>query len=181
MMSQKMESIPIYESHTFTEIVERLSIHLNDKLLLIDHLATHNNKMYIDIIKGDHIDSDVPTVLRFDTVSEVKLLESWISKKRIPRVFNLNPKHGENGTHVIANKGEKVEMLRCSRHEATNLLTIAKGDKRLTKELYAFDTNHNKFIVFKDENTPNNSYHGYHVDNENEVPKKIRDILRPND
>jgi len=42
-------------------------------------------------------------------------------------------------------------------------------------ELYFFDQQHSKFIVFLFEgNTPANQYHAYHIENDAEVPKSVK-------
>ncbi len=169
----------LYAPHTLAEIVERMKPTLTDKIVLIDHQATHNEGDFIVIARDFLVNSDVPVFRKLDSTSNVEMLEKWLLNNRQPRIFNLNPKHGESGKSAKSNKDETVSLLRCNRNEAAELLKIAKGDKRLSKELFAYDAIHSRFIIFKDENTAINSYHGYHVDDENEVPLKIRNILRP--
>ena len=174
------QAVNLHELHTFSEIAERICSQITDKIVLIDHKAIHSNDSIVIMISGllGLIEfSNVPVFTVFHSTKTIEQLETWFSNNRQPRIFNLNPKHGENGVGARANKGEKVSLLLCSQNQASELLRLAKGDKRISKELFAFDTNHKKFIVFKDDNTIVNSYHGYHVDNENEVPHKIRNTF----
>lgn len=56
--------------------------------------------------------------------ADIKNISKWYETNRKPqRIFNLNPKHGENGKGAHpGNKGEKVSVLMCSRGEAKNML-----------------------------------------------------------
>ena len=173
------ETKELHAPHTFSEIVERQISNTTDKFVLIDQNATHNDNTFVVMIRGLMTHLEIPVFIKFDSVNDVQILEKWFLENRQPRIFNLNPKHGENGTGARPNKGETVSLLRCNRSEAAELLNSAKGDKRLSKELFAYDAIHSRFIIFKDENTAINSYHGYHVDDENEIPLKVRNILRP--
>jgi hypothetical protein len=148
----------------------------NNKLILIHNDSIHLNRSIIPIIKEDY-GHKCPFLICIEHVKNRIELENWIRQNRQPRCFNLNPKHGENGKGAKANKGENVSVLLCDKKHAQALLDSAVGDKRITKKLFHFDQEFQKFIVFEDENTPNNSYHGYHIDNENEVPDEIKKYL----
>ena len=56
--------------------------------------------------------------------ADIKSISKWYETNRKPqRIFNLNPKHGENGRGAHpGNKGEKVSVLMCSRGEAKEML-----------------------------------------------------------
>jgi len=101
---------------------------------------------------------------------------AFVKEHRKIRTFNWNPKHGENGKGMIANKGEVVSPLECSKEEAAQLLPEAVAFRK-TSELYAFDTDRNKYIVFKAENTPDNKFHPYHPINQDEIPGEIKKFL----
>jgi hypothetical protein len=163
---------------TLAEIAEEKRQDENKKLVLVHNDSIHLNRSIIPIIK-DGYDEKCPFFICIQHVKNSTELENWISQNRQPRLFNLNPKHGENGKGAKANKGEEVSVLLCNKKHAQELLDSAVGDKRISKKLFNFDNEHQKFIVFEDENTPNNSYHGYHVDNENQVPQKFQKYLPP--
>lgn len=103
---------------------------------------------------------------------------SYITEYRKERNYNWNPKHGENGKGMISNKDEDVSPLECSKEIAAELLNVAVSCKG-TDELYAYDIDREKFMVFKSDNTPNNSYHSYHPIKQNEVPPEVREFLLP--
>ena len=94
--------------------------------------------------------------------ADIKNISKWYETNRKPqRIFNLNPKHGENGKGAHpGNKGEKVSVLMCSRGEAKNMLLKAICSD--PKVLYFFDKTHNQYIEFKCESK--NTYHGFHLD-----------------
>lgn len=109
--------------------------------------------------------------------ADIKSISKWYETNRKPqRIFNLNPKHGENGRGAHpGNKGEKVSVLMCSRGEAKEMLLKAIGsDLRI---LYFFDQIHNQYIEFKRERE--NTYHGFHIDaiDEKRVPEEIKIMI----
>jgi len=163
---------------TLAEIAEEKRQDENKKLVLMHNDSIHLNRSIIPIIKDGYGDR-CPFFICIQHVKNSTELENWISQNRQPRLFNLNPKHGENGKGAKANKGEEVSVLLCNKKHAQELLDTAVGDKRISKKLFNFDNEHQKIIVFEDENTPNNTYHGYHVDNENEVPQNLQKYLPP--
>lgn len=109
--------------------------------------------------------------------ADIKSISKWYETNRKPqRIFNLNPKHGENGRGAHpGNKGEKVSVLMCSRGEAKEMLLKAIGsDLRI---LYFFDQIHNQYIEFNRESE--NTYHGFHIDaiDEKRVPEEIKMMI----
>ena len=109
--------------------------------------------------------------------ADIKSISKWYETNRKPqRIFNLNPKHGENGRGAHpGNKGEKVSVLMCSRGEAKEMLLKAIGsDLRI---LYFFDQIHNQYIEVKRESE--NTYHGFHIDaiDEKRVPEEIKMMI----
>ena len=110
--------------------------------------------------------------------ADIKTISKWYETNRKPqRIFNLNPKHGENGKGAHpGNKGEKVSVLMCSRGEAKNMLLKAIGSD--PKVLYFFDKTHNQYIEFKCESK--NTYHGFHLDkiDEKRVPEEIKNMIK---
>lgn len=55
------------------------------------------------------------------------------------------------------------------------MIQIDLGDDN---KLYNYDKKNKKYIIFQDDETQENSYHGYHVKNDNEVPVEIKRILK---
>lgn len=104
-------------------------------------------------------------------------LENWLFENRTPRIFNLNPKHGENRQELRYEHGEEISPLRCTKEEAQQLLEKAVGELG-ERDLFNYDSVYQKFIIFKDENTPQNTFHGFHVEDENEVPQRIQQLLK---
>lgn len=95
----------------------------------------------------------------------------WISEHRVPqRIYEWNPKHGENGKGVISVPGEVVSPLLSSIDAAEKLLPYAIGIKKDNK-LYIFD---DAFDCFEEFAPGSNSYHSYHLQDIKEVPRSIR-------
>jgi len=95
------------------------------------------------------------------------------------RIFKHNPKHDR--VRPLYNKGEVVSILECSFENADKLLRSAIGESTANdRKLYNYDNENEKFIIFYKHDK--NEYHGYHVDNEDEIPAKIRiELLAKND
>jgi hypothetical protein len=106
---------------------------------------------------------------------------AFLQEKRLVRTMNKNNKHGENGKGAHkTNKGDTVSFLYSSVEEAQNLLNTAQKSQVHASRLYNFDTKNQKFIVFYYEgDTPQNQYHAFHLDNENDVPKDILLHFKP--
>ncbi len=154
---------------SLAEITERMILGGKVRCLFLNIRAILINRCFIPIFKDcQHIDG-LPEFINIDFVKDADSLIKWVEEHRLLRIFNLNPKHGENG---VGNWGEASPLL-CSRREAQALLNTAIYDKK-TRNYYNFDQTHKKYIIFEDENTSENTYHGYHLDNENAVPNTIR-------
>lgn len=166
--------VPLYHRpHTLSEIAERTMRMVENKHVLINVQALNINRKVLAIIKDNWRDSVLPKLIIIPFVSNAEKLDEWFKSNRQKRIFHLH-KHGEYGEHVQQNKGEEVSPLLCGKEDAQRLLENAIGDQRISKKLYAFDENHQKYIVFEDENTLENSYHGYHIDDEYKIPENIR-------
>ncbi|MBI5913874.1 MAG: hypothetical protein HY842_00725 [Bacteroidetes bacterium] len=161
-------------SHTLCEIAERiLSNHQN--CLLILTTSTEMTRGFFPVFKDAIHIEDLPRFVHIPFAENLDSLEQWLSKNRESRLFNLSPKHGENGQ----GHWQDASPLLCDRQRAQELLGNAIGDKRLTPELYNFDEQHDCCIVFKYENdTPQNQYHGYHVSIESIAYKSLRELLQ---
>ena len=147
------------------EIAKRANKNKNNSHLLINHEA-YDCQSHIDSLY-----SRINVKISQCAVCQ-KEAANWFNSNRRPvRVYNHNQKHGENG------RGNQIgeSKLLCDRVAAEKMLHNASGDYKST--LYYFDNNHGKYIEYKYENTPNNSYHAFHVDDKNRVPKNIKDII----
>jgi len=127
-----------------------------------------NDKRFWRRIESEQI-GGLPKFIYIDFVKDIDSLKKWMEENILKRIFKLNPKHGENGV------GNWVEasLLLCNRREAQALLNAAIYDKK-TRNYYNYDQTHKKYIIFEDENTSENTYHGYHLDSETDVPNTIR-------
>lgn len=66
------------------------------------------------------------------------------------------------------------------RYEAEELLHRAVGQS-VTGPLFYYDEEYGKYIEFKNENTPANSYHAFHVDSSivcHRVPKEVMEKIK---
>jgi len=173
---QKLHAIT---DHTLSEIAERKSQTRTEGFLLFNFYAAtfiHEEISIIKYLADEHLALLLPSV---SYANEEKQIYQWLLKNRLLRNFNLNPKHGENGKggHQKS-RGNNVSLLHCSKERAQKLLYAAIGDHRKTKDLFNFDAAVQKFIVFKYEgDTPQNQYHGFHLDNQNEVSDTFKAIL----
>jgi len=107
----------------------------------------------------------------------IKELARWFEQNRKPkRIFNLNPKHGENGKGAYSsNKGDKVSLLLCSREKAAMLLNKAIGENLECRVLFFKDVDKDRYIEFRSERA--NIYHAFHLETEEaerRIPMQIR-------
>lgn len=169
--SYMCRGLPIKDD-TLCEMAERKTVSADGTVFLLV-----NQGAFSDAVRSIQVQRN-RTELDFEVrKADFKSVSEWYEANRKPqRVFNLNPKHGENGrgAHPV-NKGEKVSVLLCSRGEAENMLLKAIGtDLRV---LYFFDRTHNQYIEFKRESE--NTYHGFHLDvtDEKRVPEDIKKMI----
>lgn len=99
-------------------------------------------------------------------------VHDWFAENRRPaRSYTYNQKHGEYGKGHRA----KASPLLGSREEAAEMLRLAVGEAPHLP-LFYYDKKYGKYIQFKYENTQANSYHAFHVE-DNEVchtlPKSV--------
>lgn len=153
------------ENHTFCEIAERKQNNTEQLFFMMNHQAiTFQNQINIKINNKDN---------HFEIVQNEVELTNWFSKNRIPkRNFQSIPKH--NIQKPIIRNGKLISPLYGNSENANEILKSAIGIN--TKELFGYDKANKMVIVFKHENdTPQNQYHGYHVEiNSNEIPKEIK-------
>ncbi|MBN2533244.1 MAG: hypothetical protein JXB88_10150 [Spirochaetales bacterium] len=160
------DSIPI-----LTEIVEYKQE--KNKVVLFYPDTIKCDRSFLAIIK-DGGEKNIPIFTRIDFVSDYTSLENWIVINRIPRKFKHNPKHPKAKE---INKNKYVSALLCSEEEAQILLNSAIGDAGFSNKLYNYDTKNKKYIIFQDDDTQENTYHGYHAINDTEIPEIIKTIL----
>jgi hypothetical protein len=166
-------------NHALSELAERRKSNPEQSFLLFNFRAASFQSKTITILKEIRADNQLLLLPTFNQVNNEQELYVWIVENRQKRNFNLNSKHGERGVGAHkGNKGDKVDALLCSRDEAQIFLNKAIGDSRKTTELYNFDLQHQKFIVFKFENeTPQNQYHGYHPSNQDEISQYFKQLI----
>lgn len=147
---------------TLCEITKRKSINDDNTYLLLNHQAFKCSEPIVTItcnntpVEIDQCDTDINSV------------STWFEiNRRPPRIYNHNPKHGENGVGAFYGASPNL----CSKAQSSLLLQKAIGLPN-RNDLYFYDAVNSKYIVFKNENTPSNTFHAFHVDI-NEVPKAI--------
>ena len=172
----------IVANHALSELAERLKSNPEQSFLLFNFRAASFQSKTITILKEIRPDNQLSLLPTFNQVNTEQEIYVWIVENRQKRNFNLNPKHGENavGAHSRS-RDNTVSLLLCNRSQAQELLDTAIGDIRQTMptQLYNFDTQHQKYIVFKFENeTPQNQYHGYHPINQNEIAQYFKQLIQ---
>jgi hypothetical protein len=174
------QSANLVANHVLSELAERQKKSPNQSFLLFNFNAASFQSKIITILKEIWEDNQLLLLPTFNQVDTEQELYAWLKKERQKRNFNLNPKHGENDTAAhIKSKNNEVSPLSCNKNEAQELLNTAIGDIRQTTQLYNFDRQHQKYIVFKFENeTPQNQYHGYHPINQDEVPHSFKQLIQ---
>lgn len=156
------------ENHIFCEVAQRKHNSPDQNFALINHQAiTIQNEIEIKI---NNINKHIEIL-----DNETKLTH-WFSENRIPkRNFHSIPKHSIS--KPIQRNGEIISPLFGNTENAESILKTAIGIN--SKELFGYDESNGMVIVFKYENnTPQNLFHGYHVEiNSNEIPKEIKNKL----
>lgn len=164
------------KNDTFCEVTKRKSINDENNFLIINYDAFPSNKDDKVLINYKNRDYHI------DVVSpDIKKIALWFSLNRhLKRIYNWNPKHGENGGGAFpSNKGDKVSVLMCGREDVPAMLNMAFGQD--SKTLYYYDSKHKKYIEFKQELEQNAKivYHAFHLDcsDENRIPSKIKSVI----
>lgn len=167
--SFSFHSFPITDD-SLCEIARRKIQHPENAYLLINHQAFPCTRPTIEI-------GCDRTKIQVDTCPIIiKDIAGWFTRSRKPqRVYNWNPKHGENGKGAHPeNKGDEVSLLLCSREEADVLLKKAIGIHP-QGTLFYYDTNNRHYMEFKMEST--NTFHSFHIEDENRIPKVIKNKI----
>lgn len=169
--SYMFDGLPIKDD-TLCEMAERKAVATDGSVFLLVNQDAFSDTVRAIRVKRNQTEWELEV-----RKADFKSVLNWYETNRKPqRIFNLNPKHGENGKGAHpANKGEKVSVLMCSREEAKNMLLKAIGKDE--KVLYFYDQVHNQYIEFKRESA--NTYHGFHLDvmDETRVPKEIKTMI----
>lgn len=159
----------LIEDHTFCEVAQRKHNNTDEAFVFINHQAiTIQNEIEIKI-------NNINKCIKI--LNDETQLTNWFSENRIPkRNFQPIPKH--NIPNPIHRRGELISPLYGNTENATAILKTAIGIN--SKELFGYDVSNEMVIIFKYENnTPQNQYHGYHVNIESdEIPKEIRIKLK---
>lgn len=163
-----------------TEIAAREVASPDSKYIIAVHIPDYNQESWMLSNKDKNIEVKAYP-MRIPDVFE------WLSYNRIPlRRYNWNEKHGENGVgaHKL-NKGDEVSVLLCSREHARELMHKAIGNYTFDV-LFCFDPQHGKYMEYrqdtvltdKDNNIVARSYHSFHINDENRIPKEVKDRMR---
>ena len=163
----------LLQDYTLCEITERKATSTGDCSFLLLNISGAF-RCSNDVIKTQRgrsrIEIDVKDV-------NVKSISEWYEINRRPhRVFNLNPKHGENGKGAHPhNKGDSVSLLMCSKEEAEIMLHKAYGTDSNT--LFYFDKTRNQYVEFKKERE--NTYHAFYLEPEdnNRISSRIKEMI----
>ncbi len=109
----------------------------------------------------------------------IENIESWLQVNRRPtRMYNWNPKHGENGRDAHkANKTDSVATLYCSKEHAEELLHKAIGEYNDIGPLYVWDEEFNRYMEFKRESKSSTTFHSYHLEDGDRKIPAIRKLL----
>lgn len=109
----------------------------------------------------------------------IEAIEKWLQSNRRPvRVYNWNPKHGENGTGAHKeHKNDTVAILYCSREHASGLLQTALGEDAETGPLYAWDEDFNRYMEFKRESKNTMVFHSFHLEDYDRKISAIKKLL----
>ncbi|KAA6347565.1 hypothetical protein EZS27_004964 [termite gut metagenome] len=151
---------------TLTEIARRKYQTKDTVFLVVNNEGIDHKEKLLPVYNHHRTDQEIQ-----QCNCDSKSLHKWFEENRLPkRVFNLNPKHGENGKGKY--KKKDVSSLYSSHDEAEILLHKAI-DEDSAKRLYFYDKKYKKYIEFRNENTPQNTYHAFHIE-QNEIAEEVK-------
>lgn len=183
-ISEADQSYEIYHAEVKdevrTEVAEREMVLKGNLCMIAVHIPDYVQKDWI--VKKGHQMSQVSSLPLL--IPEVF---DWLAHHRSQvRVYNWNPKHGEQGTgaHPV-NKGNKVAILHCSKEHAQDLLQKAIGKKGWNC-LWTYDAEKHMFMEFQAETkyaqlpaeAIERKYHSYHLEGSENIPKEVLKRLR---
>jgi hypothetical protein len=123
---------------------------------------------------------NLPVLVNVDTVGNEKDLRDWLKKNRQPRKFKYHTKHKRN-TNFENEESPFLYPIGEDNNVEKNLLIDAVGDFTNKEEAFLaiWDEKNKAYLIFPDENTAENTYHGYHLrlSNKYEVTRRFRDKL----
>lgn len=161
-----------------TEIAARMSNNPDDSFLIAAHIPNYTAEEW-------QLSKDQDTYCIESHPLSIKEVFEWMSSHHHPkRIYNWNPKHGENGKGAHpSNNGNEVSVLLCSREHAAEIIHKAVGEQ-MYDTLYCYDTDFGKYMEFKADckfehlqDRTERSYHSYHIDNDSFIPNKVKKKL----
>lgn len=171
------ENVSRLISCTLSEVTERKLRNERDEFVLLNLSAFLLERDKLTLFKDNIAIPKFPKFIFIQSVQNKNELKKWLKINRQPRIFRLNPKHGENGKGMKQNKGEVVSPLLGSSDEAQHILNSAIGDTGNSFKLYYWDEKYKHYMMFMDERTEDNIYHGFHVKNKSEIPEQIIKLI----
>lgn len=97
--------------------------------------------------------------------NNIRGLHRWFSENRLPqRVFDYNPKHGDNKhpAQLIAGTNRRAAQLLTNRNDTEQLLKLAIGTDT-NSALWYYDEANSCYIYFENQNELRLAFHGYHL------------------
>jgi len=174
-VNYKLFQAPVTDD-SFCEVCERKYqadiVHLDSTFAIINHGGLDKHPL---ASMNRDIDSVEVAILE----ASIEQVENWLQKNRRPlRVYNWNPKHGENGKDAHkANKTDTVSILYCSREHAEELLHKALGEYNDIGPLYVWDEEFKRYMEFKRESKSSNTFHSYHLEQGDRKIPAIQKLL----
>lgn len=163
---------------TGSSVAEAIENKVNgEKVAMINFTSSNFNELEImNLLRVDVNPPNKMSKVDLEFITSRNSCVTFYNLNYKPRVYNWNPKHGENGKGMIPNKDEIVSPLECSRDEASKFLEDAIGYRK-SNELYNYDPTNSKFLVWKCESKENNVFHAYHPVDQNEVDIEVKEFI----
>ncbi len=174
-VNYKLFQAPVTDD-SFCEICERKfqagTASLNSTFAIINHGGLAPQP--IASMNRDFDSVDIPIL-----EASIEQIENWLQKNRRPlRVYNWNPKHGENGIGAFKeHKNDPVAILYCSIEHATELLHKALGEYNDIGPLYVWDEEFKRYMEFKRESKSSTTFHSYHLEEGDRKIPAIQKLL----
>lgn len=174
ILNYKLFQAPVTDD-SFCEICERKyqsDIEAsNSTYAIINHSALE--KVSTAAMHRNLYQIDIPVL-----EATIEKIENWLQVNRRPtRVYNWNPKHGENGIGAYKeHKNDPVAILYCSIEHAEALLHKAIGENDIGP-LYAWDEEFDRYMEFKQESKSSTTFHSYHLEEGDRKIPAIRKLL----
>lgn len=165
----------IVRNETRCEMAALIAKDTNNSCIVVVHIPDYKGRLWrLSKREKEYEINSFPA-----DISEVF---GWLINHHKPaRVYNWNPKHGENGCGAHKkHAGEDVSILLCSKEHAAELLPKAIGlDK--WDSLYVYDKECRKFMEYKaeckyehvDSTATERAYHSYHINSVDIIPNRV--------